>query len=247
MLIALIISLIFSGGSQSFLTNPKIKKHIKKYVESKEVKNEIFELIKNYEKEAKKFDKHEKKLGKELDKMNSSRTTSRVEFEEFFSDYLDSKKPLQDLAITSGLQTRNLISDSEWELIINALDDDFKQNANKRKKQLIKLKKTIQKIEKKASNVIEDEEKRAKAKEVSIALRDSIISIKNEYDKYNLTESPSLRKRKISEQDLLQIQEKGKDLRMKFFEVYTDTHFELIELTTEEEWDKIQKEINRIF
>jgi len=87
----LLFTLIFATGSDSVLMNPKLKKHVRKYVEDKDRKSNILDLIKTYEKEAKLLYKSEKKKLKVMDDLNTSRSTTIKEFQDFFNGVMKEK------------------------------------------------------------------------------------------------------------------------------------------------------------
>ena len=61
MLWALLFSLIFSGGEESILLNPQVKKHLRQTVSDKERKEMALDFAKIYLEEADDFSKRQKK------------------------------------------------------------------------------------------------------------------------------------------------------------------------------------------
>ncbi len=246
MLWVLLFTLIF-GGSESALINAKSKKHIKKHVANKEVRNEVLGLIKTYEKEAKSFSKVKKKRKKELAQLNADRSTARDQFKALFSGYMDSKKELDQLAISNSFKSRQLISDSEWQNILVDAVAGYEKNKKKRAKRTAKLKKSIAKVHRSVEKSIKEEKRRSQVKQIVDKFEISMMEIQKNYNQINYQDNEVLRNRNSTKEELVQLQRSMNNLWRELFDLYTSTRTEIAELASDEEWKTIQKSINKIF
>jgi len=246
MLWVLLFTLIF-GGSESALINAKSKKHIKKHVANKEVRNEVLHLIKSYEKEAKSFSKVKKKRKKELAQLNEDRSTSRDQFKALFSGYMDSKKKLDQSAISNSFKARQLISDSEWQNILVDAVADYEKNKKKRQKRTAKLKKSMAKVHRAVEKSINEGKRRSQVKQIVDKFELSMVEIQKNYNQINFQDNEVLRNRNSTKEELVQLQRSMNNLWRELFDLYTSTRTEIAELASDREWKTIQKALNKIF
>jgi len=245
MIWALLFSIIF-GGSESVFLNSKVKKHIKRHIVEKETRKEVLLIIKDFEKEAKKLKKEEKKWNKELADLNANRTATTGEFKVFFQRYMGTKKELHKRGMSARIEIRDKISPETWEKIIVDAGYTHEKEETKRSKYILKLKKSISKIEKKVGKVIIDPSRRTKVKQVFEEFKNSVIEIQREYDRFNYAENVVLAYYNSTMNDLQKVQDEIDLLHWQLFDAFTDTHLKLVHATTDEEWDKVQKSFNKI-
>ncbi len=246
MIWALLFSLIF-GGSDNVLINPKSKKHVKKHVIQKETRKEILDIINNYEKDAKKFNKVKKKRKKEMYQMNSDRSVKGDDFREFFKAYMEERKLLDAHALESGIQVRVLISDEEWVLILADAETDYLKRQDKREKKIRQLRKAFRKVEKAIDKSISEGERISGAKHIIQIYKNAVIKIQGDYDNFNYRDNKILSNRNASREELQNAQSTVDVILWELFEAYTKTHVDMVDITTEEEWQKIQKSNNKIY
>ncbi|MCK5105480.1 MAG: hypothetical protein KAR17_21800, partial [Cyclobacteriaceae bacterium] len=67
-----------------------------------------------------------------------------------------------------------------------------------------------------------------------------------EHDRFNYTENDVLADYNSSLIELQKVQDEIDLLQWQLFDAFTDTHMNLVNATTEEEWDKVQKSFNKI-
>lgn len=247
MIWALLFTLIFSGGSQSVLLNPDFKKHTRKYVENPQNKKLILSHIKTYEKEGKAFMKKEKKMVKQMEQLNSERTTTEDEFRKLFTNAMTYYKQIQQTGLASRLEIQQLLTEQEGKQIIKASVESWKKSDKKREKLIIKLTQRFEKLNSKINKQVQDETRQGQAIEIVDKFRNTLIDIKREYDKFNLMDNPILKKHDASKSELQTLLDLKNELRWQFYNAYIETHEKLVKVTTEEEWDKVIKSVNGIF
>jgi arsenate reductase-like glutaredoxin family protein len=244
---ALLFALIFGGGSQSVLLNPDLKKHIRKFVENKENKKQLLTITKSYEKEAKAFIKKEKKMVKQMGQLNSQRTTTEEEFREFFTNAITQYKEFQQKGLECRLEIQQLLTESESMQIFKASEESWKKSEKTREKWVIRLRKQFDKLNSKINKQVQDQTRRDQTIEIVDEFRNNLIDIKCEYDKFNIIDNPILKKHDATKSELQTELDLQNELRCQFYNVYIENHSKLVNFTTEEEWDKVIKSVNRIF
>ena len=245
MIWALLFS-IFFGGSESIFLNSKVKKHIKKHVEEKDTRKEIQLIIKAFEKEGKKFKKSEKDWNRELVDLNANRAATDDQFKAFFQRYMEAKKVLNESGLSARIEIRDKISPEIWEKIIVDARTTYEKEEKKRGKYISKLSKSISKIEKKAGKNITETSRREEVKRAIAEFKNSVIEIQKEYDRYNYAENSVLANYNSSLNELQKVQDELDLLQWQLFNAFTDTHMKLVRFSTDEEWHKVQKSLNKI-
>lgn len=245
MIWALLFSVLF-GGSESVFLDSKVKKHVRRHVEEKDTRKEILLIIKDFEKEGKKFRKSEKNWNKELVDLNANRAATHDEFKAFFQSYMIAKKVLNESGLSARIEIRDKLSQETWEKIIVDARSTYEKEGKKRLKYISKMNKSISKIEKKVGKEIADSSRRTEVKQAVQEFKSSVIEIQKEYDRFNYAENAVLANYKSSLNDLQKVQDEHDLLQWQLFNAFTDTHMKLVHATTDEEWDKAQKSFNKI-
>ncbi|MCK5468667.1 MAG: hypothetical protein KAI99_09160 [Cyclobacteriaceae bacterium] len=245
MIWALLFSIIF-GGSESVFLDSKVKKHIKRHVVEKDSRKEILLIIKNFEKEAKKLRKGEKKWNKELVDLNANRAATSGEFRAFFQRYMEAKKVLNDSGLSARIEIRDKLSPETWGKIIADARSTYEKEGKKRTKYISKLKKSLSKIEKKVGKEISDVSRRTEVIKAVQEFKNSVVETQKEYDRFNYAENAALANYNSSLNDLQKVQEEIDLLLWQLFDAFIDTHMNLVNATTEDEWYKVQKSFNKI-
>lgn len=246
MLWALLFSLIFSSP-ESGMVNAKFNKHVKKFVDDKERKDQILILVKEFEKEAKVLRKKEKKELKELNELNSSSNTTTEQFKTFFSDLMKGKKIVDELRIKNRLKIQQLIEKDEWKKIVIASKEYWDKNEKKRLRKISQIEKSFLKVEKKIQQNIIEEERKQKALNIVRHFEEEVIRIEKAIDDINGSNSSAMSKLNATEEELHVIQDQLNELRWQLFDSYANNHREMANITNDEEWLKISKSLNKVF
>ena len=113
-----------SSGSETILLDPDMKKNVHEYVEDKGRIKEIDALLKDTEKSQKAFTKNTfKPLSKELEALNLDYNSSKESYTALFTDYYAAVKSVQTDYLTNELKIRKLITEAEWNKIMQAVQD----------------------------------------------------------------------------------------------------------------------------
>jgi len=114
-------------------------------------------------------------------------------------------------------------------------------------KNINQIKKTFFKVEERIVHNITDENRKEKALKITENFKNSLVNIQKNYDEFNISDNPTFSHMEASETDIQQTLYKMNDLRWEVYNPYVEAHMELVEVTTEDEWPKIVKSINRLF
>ena len=246
MLWALLFTLIFSGP-ESGMINAKFKKHVKKYVVEKERKDQILILVKFFEKESKALRKKEKKSMTQLAELNTSKTTTTEQFQEFFNQVMIDRTKMNDIKLETRMKVQQLIEPSEWDQIVTASKAYWNKNEKKRAKQISKLKKSFLKTELKIEKTITDPHRQQKALAIVRQFKDEVVRIEKAIDDVNINNKTAMGNLNATESEIAEMIKQIYDLQWQLFENYKTNHLQLVEITTDQEWDKIVKSLNKIF
>jgi DNA repair exonuclease SbcCD ATPase subunit len=243
---ALIISLVISLyiPQSSILNDSQITKHIKKTVSDKDICEQVLNLYEIYKKENEKFKHKEEELNNKLKELNSNRAATTEQFNVVYQQYLDAKKPLDSVLTESLYKIRNLLTDSEWSSLAKATSNNQKKIKRQRKKQINKLNKSLERLNKGIVEGIKDSKKRTKAFIALDGFKKKLNKIQKKYDTIREKENSLTLKKDISKNDIAELQDDINKQWWNIFNLFSDSRSIILELTTEEEWDVIQKEID---
>ncbi|MCD4737094.1 MAG: hypothetical protein K8R53_13705, partial [Bacteroidales bacterium] len=164
-----------------------------------------------------------------------------------FTNAMTHYKQFQQKGLASRLEIQQLLAESEGKQILKASEDNWKKSEKPREKRVIRLRKQFDKLNSKINKQVQDETRQGQAIEIVDKFRNTLTDIKREYDKFNLIDNPILRKHNATKSELQTELDLQNELRWQFYNVYIETHNKLVKVTTEEEWDKVIKSVNRIF
>ncbi len=184
---------------------------------------------------------------KQMQQLNSERTTTEDEFRKFFTNAMTHYKQIQQTGLASRLEIQHLLTEQEGKQIIKASVVSWKKRDKKREKLIIKLIQRFEKLNSKIDKQIEDEKRQGQAIEIIDKFTNTLMDIKREYDRFNLVDNSILKKHDASKSELQTVLDKKNELRWQFYNAYIETHDKLVKVTTEEEWDQVIKSVNRIF
>ena len=122
--------LLFGGGHQTFLLNPELKKNVGTYVKNSKSKEDIYQLIKQTEKNETVFLKETKSVfDKKLVSLNMDTASTTADFIQEYNKFYDSLAVLQNKYIDGEMKIRSFILPNEWDSIMKkvlALPDQAK-------------------------------------------------------------------------------------------------------------------------
>ena len=241
-----LFSLIFAATSSSSVV-PNLDKHVKKHVVEKSSKKQVLAFYKEDQKQRTSTQKVQKKHVKELGDLFMSRNTTMEDFEKVFTQMLDERHKLQTADVKIKLEIQNYINDNEWELIVIDAKKDFTKIRKKTKKQMTKLADKFNTFEEEVNIIIKDENSKKEAQAALNSLKQVLYDKLKAFGEYLDDDNSIVYKHKTTSEELLEIQDKANILRAEIFQTYAETHFKMVENTTEEEWKPLSKQIKKFY
>ena len=197
-------------------------------------------LIKEAQTQRKAFAKKDKKISKEFNKVFALRESSRQDFTILIDKWTESREEMQAANRKLIHESQNLITEQEWE----KMKPDFKEGIEKLDKRATKNKKQLDKafikMESKFKKSIKDDERSQKAIQALNAFKLSVYDIMKLYREQMLDENSIVYEYSVEKQQIIDIQDKHSKTLNEVLAIYTDLHFTLVEVTTENEWKKLK-------
>lgn len=245
MIWALLFTALFAlfGGSSPYLV-PKMDKYIKKSVVDKEREKQALVLLKESKTGRKVNMKAEKKLAKELESLFNDRETESSQFDTLFQKVMDSRKQYQVTNREVAAEVQKHITGEEWDHIKSLIQKDIVKTEKKLDKISLKTEKHFAKLIMNVEKILEDQEK-----------RDLVLGAL-EHFKTSSQETFQGMVTKMLDQDAIhyQFRASGDDLVefqneinsgiRSLLEAQARLHFELVDATSEQEWNKLYKKIS---
>ena len=252
MLISLItlITIVFFGGGNSldYFLISDLDKGVKKFVVSKEQQKEILAEFKIGKKEIKQLQKSRKATLKALKSINSDRNASREDFNAYHEELLEFITAVQDIILTTRIGVIQNITDGEWDQIMEFSSDNLMKSREKLQAKIDKgkVKDPFDEVKESITKHITDPKKQELALEALDELKESYIQLAGMLNKRNAVDMPVIKNKNSSREELLEIASEVNTLRSQAYEGLVDFHFKLLEYTSDKEWDKVIKSVNKL-
>ena len=248
MIIALIISFLFGGGSFEVFYIDKIEQGVKKYVTDKDRKKELQGYFKEYKKIYQSYNKGMQRDLKNLKKQNLDRTVQIAWYEDFFKKRLDQTTKIQANFIDYRIHIQNVINDNEWTQIMELASSAETQEQGKKEKQARKNsdKDLMSKLRKTANeNIVNPSSKTDVLAAWDIFKEDYDATVET-YDQINVEDSETLVDKNVSEEEMKEIIVKLDSIRAKMYVAHIGFLKVLKGNTSNEAYQAIMKEFNKL-
>lgn len=252
MLIFLLFTTIMRliGGEETF-TIPKLEKEIKTHISDDNRKDTLLIILKDAEKETKKFYKAEGKSYDKIKKLMSDDDNQSENVSLIFKENMQNRIKLQDFHIAKRLEMQKLIKPEEWDYILkNAISPSDKMKKETAKKDLkIKefIKKVMDKTEKTIKKEIDDKEKQEKLISSLSNLRESLNVHVEEGLRVNYEKNEVLKLQSSTKEELRTVYNNQNKIReniaIEFYNFYNVVHKQ----SDLKERKAIRKEVAKIF
>lgn len=244
----LLLTMLFGGGNISAFIVEDLPKEIKANVEDKDRQKEILLPVKAYDKEFKKSQKGLNRVKKDLKKLNLDRDASKEDIEGELDRALDIWKELIASGVDHRQEVTKMLDDEEWQNIIaNSMGEFDKKEIKNQEKAYKGFEKKWTSLSSTVLKEITEEERRVKVE----AEFDKFKGLMKEYVdasmKRTVRENKVYADRVSTKAELTDALSDIENVRASLFDSFVHLHFELVELTTEEEWTKIAKAVNKLF
>ncbi len=246
----IILSTVLGGSPEDPFILPNAEKIVKSSIEDTDRNKEAMVAMKSFSKDWEKLQNVKKKQAKALSKLNQDRATNPQEIADIFKNYRSERRIVKDQLIEFRLNIQDLMTDEEWVTLINQIEDVKPKKARKQEKAELK------------DNLKKDKNFLAIENEIQAAFSDpeKIEEVKKDLNKFEddltnllfvIQEEPAnlievMRTRSASREVLTEVITKQEDYRSKVHASYLVLREELVQLSTEDNWSKIAKALNKL-
>lgn len=246
-LVALIGIIFGSSGSAEYFYLAGFDKSINKYVDDKELKQELKASLKDYTKAVKEYEKKRSKLLKDFKAKNLEQGTDEQWYKDHFKSFMALKKDRQEKAIALRLEIQPRLTDEEWSNIVGAAKKTVTEDQAKMDKKAAKKEKQAVdgKLIDTAEKYITDEEKQNGVDDAYKTFRTDVQDLRVTYEDINVVDNELLSSKYVTEKQLREFVESLNSMRLEMYDDYLTFINKLREVTTEEEWTAIMKDLNK--
>lgn len=244
-LIAL-LSMMLGETTLPFLL-PKEEKSINKVIKDESKKKQLKIIAKGIEKKEDEYKENRKEYRNELEELNLNRSTTPEQFLVVTGQIHRVNMEAFDFMVKVRLTIGELLTVEEWDAIIADGKKRYHKTESKYEKAYPDFEKTINKIINRVEKTISDKEK---AKLISSRIKKfSKLTLENskKIASYNIYDHPVLSNIRSTEEELKAIRPEILALRNEVVSEYIAIHNLLAANTTEEEWPKVVKKVNKLF
>ena len=255
-----LIMTIFGSGPNFFsipeteariFTINKLEKELGNHIADKEREQEALQLFKQAKKEIKALEKELKTFGKEFKKLQKDRKTPREELEEVFEKSEEARKAVQSVLVDKRLKLRQLLTGEEWSGLLEQGMADLEINPQKREKEIRKFEKsdnkTLDKVKKSLNKQFTDKSRRSEALEAYAIFQNKASSFTDESMTYMSKNEETAQLYDAEKTDLEKVFIALNQSREEAMFEFLQMRDKLIDLSSEKEWKKVSKTLNRLF
>jgi hypothetical protein len=240
----LLISMLGSGQETFFLT-PKLKKHVKTYVMEKDRQKEIFVIMKESKKKQKDFMKTRKSYMKNYNQLTLDRNSTMKDHRTLIEEYYNMRQEVVDFSIDQEMAMKRITTEEEWSNIMNAiLEKPTKDKASD--KMLKTVDKAFGNVIQSCKDHISNPENRNNAVSSVMQLKDKVDELIPRLADLGYEHMDAIRAYKASKAEYEKISDTYHQMRKEIDDQFLEFRFELLEMTTEYEWNQLMKDINKL-
>jgi len=230
---------IIIGGDSPFVI-PHLDHYVKEHVIDDGEKQLVLDLLKDAKAKRKEVSKTNTDYLKELHKLTLAREATQGDFDDLENRMVAFNTESQKVNFKVTTETQKHITAQEWEAIQVDIAEDLVKSDKDRAKHTKKLESAFDKWIDKINKTIVDEQKRKEAVQSVEELRSVNITNYKKIQSELLNKNSAAFKYKASDTELLDLQNQFMGLIKEVYQANTKTHFDLVKLTTADEWKKIQ-------
>ncbi len=248
-LFALLYTILGSGSEDPFIL-PKAEKVVKQAIEEPARKDQAVMAMKSYSKQWKKLLKSRKKQAKSVSKLNKDRSADPQAIADLFQDYRSKRRGVKDSLITFRLDIQKLMTDEEWSKSINQLESVKPKKVKKQEKAELKSQlkqdKKLMALRSEVEAAFTDPEKMAEADRDLTQFEDDLSALLFENQEGPAQVVEIVRNRNATKDQLTEVIMKQEDYRAKAHASFLELRTNLVEISTEDNWSKIAKALNKL-
>ncbi len=252
MLIALftILFTVLGASPEDPFILPNAQKIVKNAIEDSDRNKEAMDAMKSFSKDWKKLQKLKKKQAKALTKLNKDFFADPQAIADLFKNYRSERRIVKDQLIEFRSNIQDLMTDEEWVTLIDQVEDVKPKKVKKQEK--LELKSNLKKdknflaIESEIQAAFSDPEKIEEVKKDLEIFEDDLANLL-----FVIQEEPAnlievMRKRSATRDALTEVIIKQEDYRSKVHASFLVLREELVQLSTDDNWSKIAKALNKL-
>jgi hypothetical protein len=245
---ATLISILLFGGPEEMFLMGTLEKGIKKEITDKDRQKEIKSIISVYEKSVKGYKKTRKSQKKELAALYSSKNASVDDFSSLYDEMILTLQNLQTETIDSRIQSLEMITDEEWENMVQMekdrlIKEETKASKSKKKvkepKPFLNLEEVIKSLNLDTQN---EQESLQQLEKVKKSYDDLVHTVQDSRNKF----SQIIRDRNSSRAELESVANWNNEIKKDAYFNLVDLYKKLSENVPDENWAKVAKEFGKI-
>jgi hypothetical protein len=245
---ATLISLLLFGGPEEMFLMGTIEKGIKKEITDKDRQKEIKGIISAYKERVKNYKKIRKIQKKELAALYDSNKSSSDNFSSLYEEMILTLQNLQMETIDSRIQSLEMITDEEWENMVQMekdrlIKEETKASKSKKKveepKPFSNLQEVIQSLNLDAQN---EKEALQQLEKVKKSYDDLVHTIQDSRNKF----SQIIRDRNSTRTELESVANWNNKIKKDAYFNLVDLYKKLSKSVPDENWAKVAKEFGKI-
>jgi hypothetical protein len=245
---ATLISILLFGGPEEMFLMGTLEKGIKKEITDKDRQKEIKSIISVYEKSVKGYKKTRKSQKKELAALYNSKNASVDDFSSLYDEMILTLQNLQTKTIDSRIQSLEMITDEEWENMVQMekdrlIKEETKASKSKKKvkepKPFLNLEEVIKSLNLDTQN---EQESLQQLEKVKKSYDDLVHTVQDSRNKF----SQIIRDRNSSRAELESVANWNNEIKKDAYFNLVDLYKKLSENVPDENWAKVAKEFGKI-
>jgi hypothetical protein len=239
--------LLFGGGHQTFLLNPALKKNVGTYVANSKRKEDIYQLIKQADKNEIIFLKETKSVfDKKLISLNMDTLSTTADFMQEYNNFYDSLAVLQNKYIDGEIKIRSFILPNEWDSIMKKVLIQPDQS-KARKNLMAENQKLAGKLAAACNKYITDPSSKKLADVYVNDYKTKGDSVAIAFLGLNYKYISTIRPFKVSRSDFEPMRSSMIGLRRDYSNYLVNMRFELKAITPNKQWNDLAKVLNNNF
>lgn len=235
-----LLTILFFGGIQEYFLLDKLEKGVKTHIEDKDRRKEILVDLKEAKKFIKEFNKSRNSNLNSFKKQFMEKGISKAELENYNQHVQEETFNFQNSIIDRRLSVVKKFSTDEWENIISNSTSAAEQRLNKEAK---KAKDTYASLDKVIEKTISEKEKADKIMEIMEEFKGASQKFDSKMSSVNTKENSIVNKQNATKTELMEIASDVNKIREDAFYSLIDLRYQIEQITTDTEWNKIIKEL----
>jgi len=246
----LMATLLFGSNFQSAFLLPDAKKEIYYVIEQPTREQEVWDILKEFNEQAKAFEKGLKLRTRGLYELFLDRNATRDDLLPLFEDSQQERATILGNYIKDRIQLQDLLTKEEWDAILNLVYEKFEKGRTGHdleyaREQLLQFP-PLRQIRKTIQKKVKDPDQRAACLQAEREYQQGLLKQLAEIQEPILEDMEKLKRQNISEKEMREIAARLKQFRTNVFQATADFRRKVLENSQAEEWDALAKAMVRL-